>query len=79
MYTTNKTTFESLYNVVIFALMGSLLISLSLVFVAIVGNIIHGDNGTVSSALSLSIMSLVPDMFLMVVLVAMTFCKIVFK
>lgn len=79
MYTTNKTTFESIYDATTYAALGSCLISGIIAIIIIMDYIIHGNNGTISPALMLGIISLAFDMFLMVVLVAMTFCKVVFK
>ena len=78
MYMRNKTTFESIYDVVLYVLLGSLFISGSFIFVAVGGYVIHGT--TPPSFLTFGVISLLAgNMFLLVILVAMTLWELVFE
>lgn len=78
MYTSDKTTFESIYNVVLYVLLGSSFISGSFILVAVGGYVIHGS--TPPSFLAFGVVSLLAgNMFLLVILVAMTLWELVFE
>ena len=78
MYTSDKRTFESIYDVVLYVLLGSLFINGFFIFVAVGGYVIH--EATPPSFLTFSVISLLgSNMVLLVILVVMTFWEMVFE
>ena len=74
MYTNNKTNFESIYNVVLCALMVSLLVDGSLMLIAIGSYAVYG---AIPPMLTFVLASYASTMFLVVILVATTLWEII--
>ena len=74
MYTTNQTTFESFQNMMLCALMGSLLVNGSLMLIAIGSYAVYG---AIPPMLTFVLASCASTMFLVVILVATMLWKII--
>lgn len=77
MYKIKKTAFDSFYDATTNTFLVSALISGVVAIIVVMDYIIHGNYGTFSQALVLGIISLASDIFLLTVLLALTFWKLI--
>ena len=74
MYTTNQTTFESFQNMMLCALMGSLLVNGSLMLIAIGSYAVYG---AIPPMLTFVLASCASTIFIVVILIATTVWEII--